>query len=560
MERATESSTEELAEGALRTATELCQRYRITALQDFLESCRSFAQEKSLNIAIFGRFKAGKSSFLNHLIGRPLLPVGVIPVTSAVTEIEYGRVDSAEARFLDGRSESIPLERIGDYISESHNPSNSKSVALVRVQSPSMGRYRGIRFVDTPGLESAFEHNTETSLEWLPRVGLALVAVGADAPLSQADLELIRNLRRYTPNVSLLLTKADILSEGERDEVTEFLRRQLEHHGDGSMQILPYSIRPGFESLRTALDERLLSGVHAENEGQRAAVLRHKIVSLLEESAGYLNVALKAAAAADSDRERLRRTILGDKAALDDTRLALRLIVRHAAGMARSQFEDLLRNDEGPVRQRLLAGLDREFPSWTRNLGVAITRLEDWLGAVLTGEMTALSKKHGAEFVEPVERVGRQLSQGLQDFRNRVSERTLEALGVPLKTTQPELRTEEPRSPDVRVGKIFDHNWELVSFLVPMGIVRGAVRKHFERTVENAVVVNLSRLASQWETAVNRSLLDLEKDSVRRLDGLIASIERLIASGGEEASRIREDLAGLDSLRKLIRGSSALII
>jgi len=53
----------------------------------------------------------------------------------------------------------------------------------------------------------------------------------------------------------------------------------------------------------------------------------------------------------------------------------------------------------------------------------------------LAGEMAELSKRHRSDFVEPVHRVNRLLSQSLQDFRNRLSERTLEALGVPLRTT-----------------------------------------------------------------------------------------------------------------------------
>ena len=189
---------------ALGAVEDLCKRHEISALEDFLESCRAFAQEKTLNIAVLGRFKAGKSSFLNHLLGRPLLPIGVIPVTSVVTEIQWGPHERAEILFADGRREQAPVDRIGDFISESRNPENSKQVARVRVELPSMDRYRGIRFVDTPGLESVFEHNTDASLDWLPNVGLALVAVGVDPPLSQHDIELIRNLSRYTPNISLL--------------------------------------------------------------------------------------------------------------------------------------------------------------------------------------------------------------------------------------------------------------------------------------------------------------------------------------------------------------------
>jgi GTP-binding protein EngB required for normal cell division len=541
--------TQDCLRKALDTAEDVCGRYQITALEEFLASCRAFADEETLNIAVLGRFKAGKSSFLNHLLGRPVLPVGVIPVTAVVTEIEYGPQERARVRFLDGHTETIPVDRVGEFLSESQNPENVKQTALVRVELPSMERYRGIRFVDTPGLESVLEHNTDASMDWLPNVGLALVAVGVDPPLSQHDIELIRNLSRYTPNISLLLTKVDLLDERDAAEVREFVQKQLARYWTSSIPVFPYSVRPGFERLRAELDKSLLSQVHARAGEERAAILRHKVESLLTECQDYLNVALKAAETADTEREQLRLKILGEKEALDDTRLALRLVVRHAAGTARSTFEKLLQKEEVSVRQRILEGLEREYPGWTKSLNTAMTRFDDWLGANLNREMSELSAAHRAEFIEPVRRVARQLSQLLQDFRNRLSERTLQTLGVPLRTTQIDLRVEDPRSPDVRVGKIFDRNWVLLSVVAPMALLGGVVKGHFRRKAADVVFINLSRLASQWEHVVGNSLAAAEKESMHRLDSLIATIERLIASAGREAPIIREDIERLDSLR-----------
>lgn len=543
----------QIVQDVLGTVADLCERHELSALEDFLGSCRTFAQEKTLNIAVLGRFKAGKSSFLNHLLGRPLLPVGVIPVTSVVTEIQWGSQERAEILFSDGRSDRVPVDRIGDFISESQNPENVKQVARVRVELPSMERYRGIRFVDTPGLESVFEHNTDTSLEWLPNVGLALVAVGVDPPLSQHDIELIRNLSRYTPNISLLLTKVDVLDENERVQVWEFVQQQLARYWNNAVPVFPFSVRPGFEHLRAKLDDSLLSQVRADASEHHAAILRHKLDLLLAECSDYLNVALKAAEVADSEREELRLRILGQKESLDDTRLALKLIVRHATANTRSTFEALLQPDELPVRKKLQESLDQEFPSWTRSLRVVIKKFEDWLRVSLTSDMADLSRRHRNTFVEPVRRIGRQLSQSLQDFRNRLSERTLETLGVPLRTTEVELQTEDPRSPDVYVGKIFDRNWELLSGMIPMVLVRGTVLKHYHLKVEDLVFTNLSRLASQWEDIVNASLLALEKESIRRLDGLIGTIDKLIESARQQAPQIREDIQRLDELRRRMK-------
>ncbi len=164
-------------------------------------------------------------------------------------------------------------------------------------------------------------------------------------------------------------------------------------------------------------------------------------------------------------------------------------------------------------------------------------------------EMAALSAKHRADFTEPLRRVSRRLSQELQDFRNRLSERTLEALGVTLRTTEMGLEPESLLATHVRVGRIFDHNWELISFLVPMRLVHRAVRNHFRRRAADAVFVNLSRLAAHWEDIINAQLSTLEREALRRLDDLVASIEKLVAAAAAEAPRIRADLERLNAIR-----------
>jgi hypothetical protein len=123
-------------------------------------------------------------------------------VTAIITEILYGPWERSVVYCLDGTTFEIPIGRLAEYIDEARNLENVKNVKTVRVELPGLLRFKGIHFVDTPGLESVLMHNTEISRDWLPNVGLAVVAVAVDPPLSQKDLELIRDLHRYTPNVS----------------------------------------------------------------------------------------------------------------------------------------------------------------------------------------------------------------------------------------------------------------------------------------------------------------------------------------------------------------------
>lgn len=79
-----------------------------------------------------------------------LLPVGIIPVTSVVTKIRYGK-GCATISYDDGREETVALEVLEQYISEQNNPENSKGVAFVNLELPCEFLSNRITIVDTPG-------------------------------------------------------------------------------------------------------------------------------------------------------------------------------------------------------------------------------------------------------------------------------------------------------------------------------------------------------------------------------------------------------------------------
>jgi ribosome biogenesis GTPase A len=85
-------SLPEALESFLIRAQEICNRFRILSLTRQIEACKNLLrQDQLIDVAILGQFKAGKSSFLNSLIGKPILPVGVIPVTTTITRLQYGK-------------------------------------------------------------------------------------------------------------------------------------------------------------------------------------------------------------------------------------------------------------------------------------------------------------------------------------------------------------------------------------------------------------------------------------------------------------------------------------
>ena len=541
----------------LALVDEVAARYQISALSGLLASTRSSVGQDEISVAVLGRFKAGKSSFLNHFIRRNILPVGVVPVTAVVTEIRYGAREEARVHHHDGRDPEVPLNQIGGYISEKENPENAKQVDLISVELPELRRFRGLKFVDTPGLESALSHNTQTSLDWLPNVGLALVAVSVDPPLSQRDIDLLKSLYQFTPKVAVLLTKADLLSALELNEVVEYVRAQLTKSLPGTPQVFPYSTKPGFERFRLALEAELVSGTLEHLAEERESILVRKMDTLLRECGDYLTLSLKSAEMIQSDRQALKQQVIGEKEVVDEVKAAVRLVVQHAAAGTRSMVSLQLEKHQHELESALLDTFESEFLKWNRSLATMLSSFEVWLATALRDELTVLSIQERSSFLAPLYKVQKQAFRALQQFRDRLSDRTLHAFGVPLRTTETEINVVEPRTPDIRVGRVFDRSWDLLSPILPVWLIRAAVHRHFARTISYVVYTNLSRLSTQWEESINSALWDVEKESRRRLEELLGTVERLVeGSSNERAPQLRVDLERLEQARKSLSGET----
>lgn len=538
---------------ALKVTSEIAQRYQLSSVQPLINSCRKLAEHDELSIALVGRFKAGKSSFLNHFFGREVLPVGVVPVTTVVTEINYGPVERAMVHFISGDTEEVLLDEVRSFIAESENPGNRKRVSTVAIELPELSQTRALRFVDMPGLESTFAHNTETALNWLPKVGLALVAVSVDPPLSQHDIALITSLYEYTPKVSILLTKVDLLNEHDQQEVIAFVEQRLKEAFDPAPEVFPYSIRPGFEHLRSELMTNLIGTLLTDFQAQRSAVLERKLETIMCESHDYLMLALRSAETIASERATMQRLVLGEKEVIDDLKSELKIIVQHKAAGMRAEIAKRLDAHRTELKRTLLSEVDSLFPNWTSSLDFTLTSYEGWLNNVLAQELAAVSAAEREHLLAPLDKLKAQVFHGLQNFRDRLSNQAMRAFGVSLGTSEQEIKLSEPHTPDIHIGHVFDRSWELLSPIVPMSIVGPLVRRHFTGSLSYMIEKNLSRLTTQWDESIRAAMADLLTEAHRRIDELVATISSLISTVPHDAPRIREDLERLNSARQTMR-------
>jgi len=531
---------------------EICDQFHIVSLNRQIEACVNLLHQNQLiDVAILGQFKSGESSFLNSLIGKPILPVGVIPVTTTITRLQYGKRERAIVRHFDGRQSEVDIGAIGEFTSEAKNPANQRNVEVVDVELPSLDKYPGLRFVDTPGLGSIFKYHMETSENWLPEVGTALLAISSDRPLAENDLQLIRELRRHTPKIVLLLTKADLLSPEQQNEVVHFFLTALQRELHEEFPIFLYSTRLDTKRWKQRLESEVFRPLSRNREDEFNKILQYKVQSVGRGCLSYLEIALKTSEQADLAREQLRKRILDEKVNYELIREEMTLIARENAEQTRELIKNYLEASHEPqLKKKLVEMLQKELPSWKGNVGKLTHRYEDWRREVLTEEISHISKTEHQHFFGTLKKAHASLSRSLETFRTLLNQNIERVLGLRLAEADWKIEVAEPHQPDIRAGRTFDFHFGLIWFLIPMFIFRPLFERHYINEVPNEVFVNLSRLAAQWEDRINKAIEGMKKQALKYVQDELATIESLLSKAHGQTDAIRRTM---DELKRELK-------
>jgi GTP-binding protein EngB required for normal cell division len=236
----------------LRALAEIIDRHGLTEFRPTITMLLDRTEDTALEIVVFGRVSTGKSSLLNHIIGNNLLPVGVTPITAVPTRIGYGQralVKVWQEGF--GASEHA-VEELPSYVDERLNPENRKRVGRILVLYPSERLREGIIFVDTPGVGSLATRGAAETLTYLPRCDAGMVLVDAGSTLTPDDLRIISALTQASTPTTVLVSKADLLSQPDLEQQTAYVKRQLRSELDADLPVRAVSIMPNHVRL---LDE-----------------------------------------------------------------------------------------------------------------------------------------------------------------------------------------------------------------------------------------------------------------------------------------------------------------
>jgi small GTP-binding protein len=166
-------------------------------------------------LVVVGEFNAGKSAFINALIGRSVLEEGVTPTTSRIGLLKHGETLRREATESGLDVITAPVDML-----------------------------REINIVDTPGTNAVRREHEALTREFVPRSDLVLFITSADRPFTESERAFLQTIREWGKKVIVVVNKVDILeTEDDVRQVVSFVAENSQALLGARPEVFPVAAR-----------------------------------------------------------------------------------------------------------------------------------------------------------------------------------------------------------------------------------------------------------------------------------------------------------------------------
>ncbi len=520
------------------------------------EELRDKIRTDTFNLVVVGQFKRGKTSLINALLGNEILPVSVVPLTSIVTIMTYGEALRVRVYFNDDRTAEISPESIHEYVTEKGNPKNAKDVREVVLTYPSSYLRDGVRLIDTPGVGSIYQHNTDIAYRYLPKSDAALFLLSVDQPMSKSEIDFLHDVKEYSNKILFLLNKADYLCENDLRESIEFSKNALKETMGAEVKLFPVSARLALEGSLSKSDEMVRKSL--------LPVFTNELHKFLVEEKGNLLIL----SAANNllrmlSQAKLELEIKSLTTPLEELKEKIRAFEdkKRETELEKQDFDILLNGETGRLAKALDDDLHRFKTDlllheearlkemFNQNRRLSLNKLRSMLEEQV---IIYIKNSFNTWRAEADERIAKSFENACKHFIIKIDE-TVDALlrfssklfAVPFDAVKVEavwsVKTyfyykfrDEPVGIEILASTI--------TLALPKFIGDKLVLKKMKEYLHKAVSMQCGRIGYDFDRRLDKSRLDFRWEMLRRIDATIEGISAAIEKGLTQRAKSEQDV------------------
>ncbi|WRS26138.1 dynamin family protein [Oscillospiraceae bacterium MB08-C2-2] len=316
--------------GDLKKLGDYSRRMQLSGNLSAIEEVLKRLKEDSFNIAIVGEFNRGKSSLINALLEKDVLPTDLLPTTATLNRVTYSVTSFVQLEYHDGNMEEIEIDQLPQYVTKltREGEQRAKSIKIATVYYPVNYCKNGVTIIDTPGLNDDTAMS-DVTFSVLPQADAAIMVMMAGAPFSQSEYEFLENkiITSDLGRVLFVLTGIDLYSDSDVERLLSFIRQKITEsvlnkaqkvHGKGSEEYMAIERKLGTVriyglSAKNALKAKK-KGDHAALEKSGFPVFETALERFLTEDRGAIRLNVPISRIKTSSVELMRAVRLRENA------------------------------------------------------------------------------------------------------------------------------------------------------------------------------------------------------------------------------------------------------
>lgn len=487
------------------------------------------------HLVVVGEFNHGKSTFVNALLGKQVLPVGVTPTTAVIHHLLYSEEPSASVVYTSGAKSDIAFDQVRSFVvgAESKDSKNEAAgeVQYLEVRYPAELLKERIVLVDTPGVNDLSLQRADITYSYIPRSDAVLFLVDAGQPLKESERVFLQEklLGQSRDKIIFVVTKRDIWNEDEQKEALDYIRTELaklikkpvvfsvsaeqalegQVSGSGMPELLAHLTNfLAEERGRIQLDNALGEGIDAATLLKKGVDARRRAVLMSTEE---LNRRI----------EMIEKDLAGQSKTIDERRIGIREETAAVKAWVRRDLD------------RFVEDVCHQLPGMIDS--ASGEELKVFLGAFLERTFSEWAQAETKEIAEALEALAEKTIALVREDAHDVAKRVSEALGADVKAPDVEVDT---FGYDVGVVTLFTIGLGVMFTNALLGVLLAAAAPVLAVYVKDKVEVEMRKKAKELAPAAVREaagrigpkLDEMIQDFAKRLDAWVVT-------AGEELHR-----------------------
>ena len=210
---------------------QVCDELGLQEHSNSLQTIRDRMKNQIFSVGIMGEFRRGKSTVINSLLGKEIVPSDIVPTSATLNYIRWDASPRSVIHFKDGTEKTVGIDELSSYITKIDKASEAMAATVedAVVYYPCQFCQNGVQIVDTPGLNDD-ERMTAISEKVIPTLDAIIMVLVPDSPFSMTEADFVRTkvMTSDLGRIIFVVNKIDNVRKKDRQRLLDSIKEKIQ--------------------------------------------------------------------------------------------------------------------------------------------------------------------------------------------------------------------------------------------------------------------------------------------------------------------------------------------